>query len=89
MNTSTLSAVGQVDPYNTQSAIALLRQHMEYEHTYDLAKLSLKNISNTQVRLEADSSMATCLPVNVAYLAQGCVCRIVFCQGKGLVTPTI
>ena len=40
----------QVDPYNTQSAIALLRQHMEYEHTYDLAKLSLKNIANTQVR---------------------------------------
>lgn len=39
----------QVDPYNTQSAIALLRQHMEYEHMYDLAKLSLKNIANTQV----------------------------------------
>lgn len=39
----------QVDPYNTQSAIALLRQHMEYEHQYDLAKLSLKNIANTQV----------------------------------------
>ena len=50
INTCTFSAFGQGDPYNTQSAIALLRQHMEYEHTYDLAKLSLKNIANTQVR---------------------------------------
>eukprot|EP00904_Undaria_pinnatifida_P003126 jgi/Undpi1/12814/HiC_scaffold_7.g02481.m1 len=41
--------LSEVDPYNTQSAIALLRQHMEYEHTYDLGKLSLKNIANTQV----------------------------------------
>ncbi|CAB1113053.1 unnamed protein product [Ectocarpus sp. CCAP 1310/34] len=41
--------LSEVDPYNTQSAIALLRQHMEYEHQYDLAKLSLKNIANTQV----------------------------------------
>ncbi|CAM9352734.1 unnamed protein product, partial [Phaeothamnion confervicola] len=39
----------EVDPYNTQSAIALLRQHMEYDHVYDLSKLTLKNISNTQV----------------------------------------
>ncbi|CAM9224257.1 unnamed protein product, partial [Choristocarpus tenellus] len=39
----------EVDPYNTQSAIALLRQHMEYEHVYDLGKLNLKNIANTQV----------------------------------------
>jgi dynein heavy chain len=39
----------QVDKYNTQSAIALLRQHLEYEHVYDLAKLTLKNIANTQL----------------------------------------
>jgi len=26
----------EVDPYDTQSAIALLRQHLEYEHVYDL-----------------------------------------------------
>jgi dynein heavy chain, axonemal len=39
----------EVDPYDTQSAIALLRQYMEYEHVYDLAKLNMKNISNTQV----------------------------------------
>ena len=39
----------EVDKYNTQSAIALLRQHLEYEHVYDLAKLTSKNISNTQL----------------------------------------
>ena len=39
----------EVDPYDTQSAIALLRQHLEYEHVYDLAKLNSKNISNTQL----------------------------------------
>jgi len=39
----------EVDPYNTQSAIALLRQHLEYEHVYDLAKLTVKNIGNTQL----------------------------------------
>lgn len=39
----------EVDPYDTQSAIALLRQHLEYEHVYDLTKLNVKNISNTQL----------------------------------------
>jgi len=39
----------EVDTYNTQSAIAHLRQHMEYEHCYDLQKMTLKNISKTQV----------------------------------------
>jgi dynein heavy chain len=42
----------EVDKYNTQSAVELLRQHMEYEHVYDLSKLStnpIKHIANTQV----------------------------------------
>jgi len=39
----------EVDPYNTQSAVALLRQLLEYEHVYDLSKLTTKNISNTQL----------------------------------------
>ena len=38
----------EVDPYNTQSAIALLRQHMDYGHWYDRNKLTLKQISNCQ-----------------------------------------
>jgi hypothetical protein len=43
----------ELDAYNTQSAIALLRQQMEYGHVYDMTKLAqnpLKNISKTQVR---------------------------------------
>lgn len=39
----------EVDPYDTQSAIALLRQHLEYEHVYDLSKLTVKNVNNTQL----------------------------------------
>jgi len=42
----------ELDAYNTQSAIALLRQQMEYGHVYDMTKLAqnpLKNISKTQV----------------------------------------
>nr|SYZ35238.1 PtDNAH9b [Paramecium tetraurelia] len=38
----------QLDPYDTQTAIALLRQHADYGHWYDLSKLSLKDIINTQ-----------------------------------------
>ena len=42
----------EVDKYMTQSAIALLRQQLEYEHVYDLTKLAQnpqKNISKTQM----------------------------------------
>ena len=38
----------EVDKYNTQSAIALLRQHIDYEHWYDPAKLAQKPIENCQ-----------------------------------------
>ena len=37
------------DPYDTQTAIALLRQHRDYEHWYDKNKLSLMDIKNTQL----------------------------------------
>lgn len=36
-----------LDKYETQSAISLVRQHKDYEHWYDRAKLSLKEIKNT------------------------------------------
>jgi dynein heavy chain, axonemal len=37
-----------LDPYETQSAIALLRQHKDYEHWYDRTKIGqLKDIKNT------------------------------------------
>jgi dynein heavy chain len=41
----------ELDPYNTQSAIALLRQHIDYHHWYDISKATpfQKEIINTQV----------------------------------------
>lgn len=39
----------QLDPYNTQSAIALLRQHLDYQHWLDRNKMQMKDIGNTQV----------------------------------------
>ena len=53
----------EVDAYNTQSAIAHLRQHMEYEHCYDLQKMTLKNISNTQV-VSCMNPTAGCFSIN-------------------------
>lgn len=38
----------EVDKYNTQSAIALVRQHMDYEHWFDMTKLSMKRIVKCQ-----------------------------------------
>jgi dynein heavy chain len=38
----------EVDPYGTQSAIALLRQHIDYGHWYDTQKLSLKTVDDCQ-----------------------------------------
>ena len=36
-----------LDNYDTQSAIALVRQHKDYEHWYDRAKLTIKEIKST------------------------------------------
>ena len=38
----------EVDRYDTQSAIALVREHFDYGHWYDRTKLQLKNIGNCQ-----------------------------------------
>lgn len=38
----------QLDPYNTQTAIALLNQHADYQHWYDISKLSIKEIIKCQ-----------------------------------------
>ena len=38
----------EVDPYNTQSAIALIRQVVEYGHVYDRMKLTGKSIMDVQ-----------------------------------------
>ena len=39
--------ISKLDPYNTQTVIALLRQHQDYGHWYDRTKLQLKDIINT------------------------------------------
>ena len=39
----------QLDVYDTQTAIALLRQHRDYTHWYDKNKLTIKEIINTQL----------------------------------------
>lgn len=38
----------EVDKYDTQSAIALVREHFDYGHWYDRGKLQLRNILNCQ-----------------------------------------
>lgn len=39
----------KLDPYNTQTAIALLRQQVDYSHWYDISKAVpfLKEVINT------------------------------------------
>jgi dynein heavy chain len=37
----------KLDPYETQTAIALVRQHLDYSHWYDKQKLIMKKIQNT------------------------------------------
>lgn len=36
-----------LDPYNTQTAIELMRQKQDYNHWYDRAKITVKDIGNT------------------------------------------
>lgn len=38
----------EVDSYGTQSAIALIRQHIDYGHWYDIQKLALKIVDDCQ-----------------------------------------
>jgi len=38
----------KLDEYETQTAIALVRQHLDYSHWYDKQKLIMKKIQNTQ-----------------------------------------
>lgn len=38
----------ELDKYNTQSAIALVRQHLDYTHWYDISKLTLKAVEKCQ-----------------------------------------
>lgn len=57
----------QLDKYDTQNAIALLRQHADYGHWYDISKLALKDIINTQT-LAAMNPSAGSFFVNPRYM---------------------
>ena len=39
----------EMDPYNTQGALSLLRQKMEYGHWFERNKLTLQTVNNVQV----------------------------------------
>ena len=56
----------QLDLYDTQNAISLLRQHADYEHWYDISKLSLKDIINTQTYASMNPSAGS-FSVNPRY----------------------
>ena len=38
----------ELDKYNTQSAISLVRQHLDYGHWYDISKLAMKTVEKCQ-----------------------------------------
>lgn len=75
----------QLDPYNTQTAIALLRQHIDYEHWYDRQKMSLKDVLQTQY-LACMNPTAGSFYVNPRLQRHFWVCAIPFPEGSSLFT---
>lgn len=73
----------QRDPYDTQTAIALLRQHADYGHWYDIAKLSLKDIINTQT-IAAMNPSAGSFFVNPRYQRHSWTVSIPFPENESL-----
>ncbi|KRW98533.1 P-loop containing nucleoside triphosphate hydrolase [Pseudocohnilembus persalinus] len=71
------------DEYDTQTAIALLRQHADYQHWYDIAKLGLKDIINTQV-LAAMNPTAGSFFVNPRYQRHFWTLNIQFPENESL-----
>ncbi len=73
----------QLDIYDTQSAIALLRQHADYEHWYDVGKLALKDIVNTQM-LAAMNPSAGSFFVNPRYMRHFWTASVPFPDNESL-----
>lgn len=67
----------QLDPYDTQSAIALLRQHIDHSHWYDISKQIpfLKEITNTLV-IAAMNPTSGSFFVNPRYMRHFWTCAI-------------
>lgn len=51
----------ELDKYNTQSAISLVRQHLDYSHWYDIAKLTLKTVEKCQYIVSMNPSAGSFL----------------------------
>lgn len=75
----------QLDPYNTQSAIALLRQHIDHSHWYDITKAIpiLKEITNTLV-IAAMNPTSGSFSVNPRYQRHFWSCSISFPEPSSL-----
>ena len=76
----------QRDPYDTQTAIALLRQHIDYKHWYDISKAqpTLKEIINTQT-IAAMNPTSGSFFVNPRYQRHFWVSAISFPENNSLV----
>lgn len=75
----------KLDPYDTQTAIALLRQHIDYSHIYDRQKMLKKDIVNTMY-LAAMNPTAGSFYVNLRLQRHFWLCAIPFPEQKSLLT---
>jgi dynein heavy chain len=75
----------QLDLYNTQSAIALLRQHVDHSHWYDISKVVpiMKEITNTLV-IAAMNPTSGSFSVNPRYQRHFWTCSISFPEPSSL-----
>ena len=53
----------EVDEYNTQSAISLVRQHLDYNHWYDMTKITCRTIDRAQF-VACMNHTAGCFEIN-------------------------
>jgi len=74
-----------LDSYDTQSAIALVRQHKDYEHWYDRAKLQVKEIKSTMY-VAAMNPTAGSFVVNPRLQRHFFLCAIQFPEQQSLFT---
>ena len=75
----------KLDPYNTQSSIALLRQHIDHSHWYDITKQVpfMKEIRNTQV-IAAMNPTSGSFSVNPRYQRHFWTCSVNFPESSSL-----
>jgi dynein heavy chain len=77
--------MSMLDPYNTQTAIALLRQHADYGHWYDITKLSPIEVISTMT-VAAMNPTAGSFYVNARYQRHFWHCAIPFPKKTSIMT---